>query len=137
MAESPYEVSKATTVASMLSGRYVTDHRARHWSNKNPEGICQLCQIFGFPSTLGSLEHQLLSCPALAEVRSKAISLWSAYMVSHPNLLPIISAQTILPGPEVVKMNMQLLLDPSASPLVIEAVQCQGSGILVHLLYLA
>ena len=69
MAESPYEVTKATTVASMLSGRYVTDHRARHWSNKNPNGICQLCQILDFPSSLGTLEHQLLSCPALSEVR--------------------------------------------------------------------
>ena len=30
MAESPLEVRKACTVASILSGRYVTNHRARH-----------------------------------------------------------------------------------------------------------
>ena len=106
MAESPYEVSKATTVANMLSGRYVTDHRARHWSNQNPEGICQLCQVFGLSSTPGTLEHQLLSCPALAEVRSQQVSLWSAYMVGQPSLLPIISAHTLSPGPEGVKLHM-------------------------------
>ena len=45
MAESPFEVKKACTVASMLSGRYITDHRARHWSSANPSGLCQLCLI--------------------------------------------------------------------------------------------
>ena len=137
MAESPYEVSKAVTVANMVSGRYVTDHRARHWSSKNSEGICQLSQIFGFPSVPGSLEHQLLSCQALTEVRSQSVSLWSSYMVDKPMLLPIISAHTLSPGPEGVKLHMQLLLDPTASPLVISAVQAHGKSILIHLLYLA
>ena len=74
MADNPHEVSKATTVATMLSGRYVTDHRARYWSSSNPQGFCQLCLITGQPRTLGTLEHMLLRCPVLADIRSRSMS---------------------------------------------------------------
>ena len=94
LAETPFEVSKAQTVATMLSGRYVTDYRARHWSKTNPDGICQLCLVSGYPNIPGSLEHLLLKCPALSEVRSKAISHWLAYMVDKPNLLPLVANHT-------------------------------------------
>jgi hypothetical protein len=70
LAESPFEVSKANTVASMLSGRYVTDYRARHWTQSNPQGLCLLCLIQGHPATQGTLEHLLLKCPALSQART-------------------------------------------------------------------
>ena len=30
-AETPFEVTKAAVLADMISGRYITDYRARHW----------------------------------------------------------------------------------------------------------
>ena len=137
LAESPFEISKASTVAAMISGRYVTDHRARHWSKSNPSGECQLCLVHGFASTPGTLEHQLLSCPALDEVRTNAISHWSSYMVDKPLLLPIVRHHTLYPDSEGQKTQMELLLDPSSCPMVISAVQEHGQGILSHLLYLS
>ena len=137
LAESPFEISKATTVAAMISGRYVTDYRARHWSKTNPSGECQLCLVHGHAFTPGTLDHQLLMCPALAEVRRNSVSLWSAYMVDKPSLLPIISHHTLTPGVEGERLHMQLLLDPSTCPMVISSVQELGVGILTHLLYLS
>ena len=64
-AETGFEVAKAVTVATVLSGRYVTDHGARHWSKVNPEGNCQLCLVGGHGAEIGTLEHQLLKYPAL------------------------------------------------------------------------
>ena len=136
MAESPYEVGKACTVASMLSGRYVTDHRARHWSTSNPSGYCQLCLLTRHHAILGTLEHQLLKCPVLRDTRSKSISQWTEYLLDKPSLLPIVRHHTLTPGPEGVKLQMELLLDPSTCPMVIKAVQVSGNGILSHLLYL-
>ena len=135
-ASTPFEVSKATTVANMLSGRYVTDHRARYWSKINPEGHCQLCQIAGYPSTTGSLEHLLLYCPALAVTRSNAVSHWSAYMVDKPFLFNIISHHTLTPGNEGEHLQMRLLLDPSTCPLVIRAAQTYDIDVLYHLHYM-
>ena len=42
--ENGYEVDKAVVVASMISGRYMSDYHTRHWSKSNPKGYCQLCQ---------------------------------------------------------------------------------------------
>ena len=96
--ESGYEVAKASTVASMLSGRYVTDYHARHWSRTNPEGLCQLCLAYpasGHSTTLGTLEHLLFKCSALAATRAKCTTHWSGYMIDKPFLLPIITHHTL------------------------------------------
>ena len=76
MATTPYQVTKACTVASMLSGRYVTDYRARYWSHTNQEGNCQAYTLTGHPETPGTLEHLLVTCPALADTRTSANSFW-------------------------------------------------------------
>ena len=139
MAESLFEVSKASTVATMLSGRYVSDYRARHWSRTNPDGHCQICQVTGNPSTPGTLEHLLLKCPALSEVRANSISHWVNYMVGKPALVPIVSHHTLMSFTRLTPGNeglMQLLLDPSSCPMVIASMQKLGVGILTHLLYM-
>jgi hypothetical protein len=136
MAESPYQVNKANTVATMLSGRYVTDHRARYWSQSNPDGHCQLCLFTGHPATPGTLEHLLLKCPTLAETRTQSNSNWSAYLADKPSLFPIIMHHTLTPGIEGETLKMQLLLDPSSCPMVVKAVQEKGVGILSHLLFM-
>ena len=139
MAESGYEVSKANTVATMLSGRYVTDYHARHWSRTNPQGLCQLCLALPFPgqvSPLGTLEHQLLHCPALAGTRNKSTSHWKEYLLDKPYLSPIITHHTKTPGLYGQTLHMQLLLDPTACPMVIAAAQTLGDGVISHLLYM-
>ena len=136
LAESPFEVKKAATVALMISGRYVTDHRARHWSTVNREGHCQLCLAAGYPPTAGTLEHLLLRCSALAETRANAVSMWSAYLVDKSYLLPIIVHHTLGPVDKVEHLHVQLLLDPASCPMVISAVQESGLAVLSHLLYM-
>ena len=137
MAESPFEMSKVFTVASMISGRFVTDYRARHWSKSNSQGFCQLCLLANQPEThSGTLEHLLLWCPALAVTRQNAKSHWFEYLQNKQFLAPIISHHTSTPGPEGESLQMQLLLDPSTCPLVISEAQKLGSGILSHLFYL-
>ena len=135
--ETPYEVEKACTVANMISGRYVTDHRARYWSSSNPLGHCQLCLSKSYPATPGTLEHLLLHCPVLSETRENAISLWRKYLADKPALHPIVQHHTGTPGLEGIQLHMQLLLDPSTCPMVISASQDLGKGVVSHLNYLS
>ena len=127
-AGSPYEVSKAVIAARMMSGRYRTDRLSRHWTYDNPDGLCRLP---GCSDQEGNLQHILLTCPALFESRCKMISLWSSYMVSRTNLLPVVNKYTI----EEPLLQIQLLLDPSALPLVIST-ERSYPGTLQQCLYL-
>ena len=81
---------------------------------------------------IGTLEHQLLKCPALLETRANAVSPWAAYLVDKPNLFPIVSHHTL----SSEQLHMELLLDPSTCPKVISAAQEYGQGILSLLLYM-
>ena len=133
-ADSPYEVMKAATVADMLSGRYVTDHRSRYWSKINPDGHCQLCQLSGYPSEIGSLEHLLLFCPALLDTRISAIKHWEMY-TAEKQIVSLLVKKHILYD-ENPDLHVQFLLDPGSCPDVILSVQEHGEGILSHLYYM-
>ena len=91
-AGSPFEVGKAVVSARMLSGRYRTDKLMSHWNKSNPSGICRLP---GCENEIGTLPHILLHCPGLVDARRKVISHWSAFLVSHPILLPVVSHYTL------------------------------------------
>ena len=111
-ARSPFEVGKAVVVARMLSGRYKTDRLARHWTHENPDGLCRLP---GCLNQEGNLQHILLHCSALHETRAKMISFWGAFLVSKPELFPVIQHYTMRED----HLLPQFLLDPSCLPLVI------------------
>ena len=128
-AGSPYEVGKAVIAARMLSGRYRTDSLTKHWIRENPEGHCRLP---GCSNQVGDLDHILLRCPALAASRVRMISLWSAFMVSRPSLLPVIRNYTI----DEDNLLLQFRLDPSCLPMVISTNKAVPST-LQHCLYLA
>ena len=113
-AHSPFEVRKAIVVARMLSGRYRTDRLARHWSQTNPSGSCQLPGCTG--TELGDLPHILLYCPALKGTRSNLVSLWANFIAQRRYLYTLIRSLT-----SQEKSFMQLLLDPSSIPSVILA----------------
>ena len=136
-AENPFEVKKAAVVADMISGRYVTDYRARHWSKTNAQGYCQLCQITGGESTLGTLEHMLLQCPTLFTTRQNAINLWRTYTSENPELLSVSDIPPFISDIfDIENCSIKFILDPSACPSVITVKQSLGSGILSHLFYL-
>ena len=68
----PFEVNKAMIQARMLSGRYITDQLARHWT-QNAAGVCLLP---GCPNNVsGTIEDLLLHCPALQPTRQKMVNL--------------------------------------------------------------
>ena len=128
-ARSPYEVGKAVVAARMLSGRYRTDYLARHWNKTNPDGLCRLP---GCSNEVGNMEHILLHCQALQESRSRIVSLISSFLVSRPELFPVIYNYTI----EETDLLLQFLLDPSCLSLVISTNRVYPDT-LKHCLYLA
>ena len=127
----PFEIHKAVTQAKMLSGRYVTDQLSRHWT-KNKSGACLIPGCSG--QHIGSLEHLLLFCPALAEARSGIIKLCVAVSSESDDLRTIIL--TMLSGQPVVKM-MQFILDCSSMPEVIRLTQHSTQETLERLFYIS
>ena len=78
----------------------------------NPFGFCQLP---GCHEELETLQHILLECPCLTNV--KYISHWTAFLVSRQWLFPKVVENTL----GEPKLNFQFLLDPSVLPSVISA----------------
>ena len=113
-AKSPFEVRKVVVAARLLSGRYRTDHLARHRSKTNPLGLCLLPGCTG--QSKGSLEHILLYCNALGETRASMMSHWYKFLSDRPYLFPLILDLT-----RTEATFMQLPLDPSCIPSVISA----------------
>ena len=112
----------------MLSGRYITDYRTRHWDNTNPAGNCRLCPHFNVGSipTAGDITHQLLFCAALVEARARAVKLWTLQLSKNPHLQPLIAA-IVASHPDEI---LAFILDPSSVPGVIHAAQVHGKAVL-------
>ena len=128
----PYEVLKASTQARYLSGRAKTESLARHWDPSNKEGHCRLC--WDYQPTLGTIEHLLLpgGCPALADARLLMLSLFNAYMVNRPYLLPLLRSCWNICD----ELTMQFLLDCSTIPIVISETQNNNLPIMSDIFYL-
>ena len=65
---SSFECRKAVTHARMLSGRFMTEYLARHWS-ENKGGYCTFQSCTGL---IGTLEHMLIWCHPLAHTRENS-----------------------------------------------------------------
>ena len=126
-AGSPYEVGRATVVARMLSGRYITDHRTRHWDRTNPAGNCRLCPHFNVGSVpkTGDIVHQLLYCAGLAAARARAVQHWTVQLSKKAHLQPLIALIAASHPDEF----LAFLLDPSSVPGVIQAAQTYGATV--------
>ena len=103
----PYECHKAVVLARMVSGRYRSEKLMRHWSKSNLHGYCLFKTCTG---AVGSLEHILISCKALQEIRKKMISL---YITKTSLLIPLqwFTISVFKSSPEV---QLQFILDPLA-----------------------
>ena len=126
----PYEIHKAVVQAKMLSGRYVTDKLARHW-RQNTSGICSIPGCTG--QDIGSLEHMLLFCPALSDVRHRVIQLCHRVSSESEVLKNILSFY--LNG-QTTDIVMQFLLDCSVLPAVIKLRQNGSTDIVENLFYI-
>ena len=134
LAGSPHEVSKATTVMLMLSGKYITCHHTRHWDTSNAAGACKLCPSSPeSPAPPGTLQHQLLLCPALQPAYASAARLWTEFLAARPLLQPVV-AECTLGSPQ---SSVQFLLNPSALPSVIRAAQLLGQVVYSDCHYLS
>ena len=134
LAGSPHEVSKASTVMLMLSGKYITCYHARHWDLSNSSGACKLCpSTLESPAPLGTLQHQLLLCPALQPAYTSSARLWTEFLAARPLLQPIVAEYT-LGSPD---SSLQFLLNPSALPSVIRAAQQLGQVVYKDCHYLS
>ena len=133
-AGSPYEVDRALIVLKMLSGRYITDYRARHWT-PGSTGACRLCPAPPQgPAPRGDLAHQLLFCPTLAPARNRVLEQWEGHMAPRLHLLPLVSHHTLGAS---VELHLSFLLDPTSLPLVISAAQEYGEVLYQDLLYMS
>ena len=120
--DNSFEVSKAIIQAKFLSGRYRTDKLLGHF-NKT-DGVCCLCSS-GAP---GTLEHLILLCPSLEHCRQNQFEGLKHNRISDISRDLIISTyKTSVPN------FMQLLLDCSSYPPVIQASQEYGNNILNEL----
>ena len=111
--ENSYEVSKCIIQARLLSGRYRSDKLLSHF-DKSSDHRCRLCL-----SETGDIEHLLVNCSALSEVRTTQFQ-----AMNSRNEISQFSVDIILTTWEKsVNDFVQLLLDCSVIPEVIRATQ--------------
>ena len=127
-ASNPYECSKSTVLARMASGRHRSEALCRHWSS-NKNGFCRAPTC---DQVYGTLEHQLVSCPALSPVREKLYSMFLEKSVMFPSLHSTI--RTILASDESV--IAQFILEPLSFPELLSCFHTHGNRFIEQLCYL-
>ena len=122
-----FECHKSIVLAKMISGRFRTEYLSRHWTS-NKEGYCQLetCS-----EEVGNLEHLLISCPGLEQVRSRMREM----ILSRTRLLfPLkVFIARIFESPPAIQM--QFLLEPLAFNLISHFCELYGQTVLVLVYY--
>ena len=124
----PYQAKAARIQALLLSGRYRTERLCRFWSG-NKDGFCLLSPC-NSSYLFEDLEHFILRCEALTEVRRRLFRFTTDYIKEKPVLKQICEAYL---QPSNPALYLQFLLDCSVLPLVISAVQLHGQDIHFHL----
>ena len=110
------------------SHQYWSEYLTRHWS-KNTQGYClaDTCT-----ETIGTLEHLLVHCPALAAVRQRMWNMFFERSVMFPALYSfLLELERSLPQTQI-----QFLLDPRAFPEVQEIWEMCGQPAVNHVYYL-
>ena len=112
----------------MISGRYRTEMMSRFWT-ANSSGFCLAATCH---HEQGTLEHLLVSCPALEHTRHGLHSLWCRKTL-HLQPLHCLIIQILSSGPEV---QVKFILDSLAFPQLCYLVQLYGQSVLELVLYL-
>ena len=124
----PFECSKSTVLAKMISGRYRTETLSRHWTT-NKGGFCKAPTCHQTP---GDLEHLLIVCPALEHVRSRLCRMMLDRTVQYPRLHAIIQ-QVLL---SCAKVRTQFILEPMALAQVVTLYQDYGQPLVDLISYI-
>ena len=127
-ASNAFESNKTTILARMVSGRYRTEMMCRFWS-VNRKGYCMAETCYQIQ---GDLEHLLVHCPALEELRDRLRRLFHQKTANipplHNLLLSILSSSA--------KEQVKFLLDSTANDELMKLVHQFGKPILDLVLYL-
>ena len=107
----PYETSKATVLARMISGRFRTEMFCRYFNKENKQGYCTAPGCNEVP---GTLEHVLVTCPALDSTRERMYQMSLDKTVMFPSLHQLI--REILVSDEETKT--MFFIEPLAFDLV-------------------
>jgi len=110
-AGNPFETSKATVTARMISGRFRTEMFCQHFNKDNKSGNCTAADCV---NQKGTLEHILVSCPSLETVRERMFAMCLEKTVMFPSLHQFI--RDVLTSDEEVKTLF--FIEPLAFPLV-------------------
>ena len=127
-ASNPFECSKSGILAKFASGRYRTDMLCRHWG-KNRSGFCQAPSC---PTTPGTIEHILVTCPALSNTRERMYQMWLDKSVMFPSLHSTIR-QVLASAPDTI---VQFVLEPLAFPPILTDFKSHGDQFSHQLAYL-
>ena len=127
-ASNPFECSKSSVLAKFVSGRYRTDMLCRHWG-KNRSGFCQAPSC---SSTPGTIEHILVTCPALSTTRERLYQMWLDKSVMFPTLHSTIR-QVLASAPAII---VQFVLEPLAFPPILADSKSHGEQFTHQLSYL-
>ena len=127
-ASNPFECSKSTVLARMVSGRYRSESLCKHWSD-NKMGYCRAPTCLQTP---GTLEHLLASCPALESTRERLYDMWLQRSVMFPSLHSIIRG--VIDSDE--STITQFILEPLAFPQIALDSNNHGKRFIEQLSYL-
>ena len=100
----------------------------RHWS-RNKSGFCIAPSCSETP---GTLEHLLVSCPALSPTRERLYQMWLERSVMFPTLHAIIRALLKSPAPIII----QFILEPLAFKLILSDFKTLGDQFAHQLAYM-
>ena len=120
---SSYNIMRACCQARMLSGRYRSQALLRHWRPQNT-GLCLLSDSC---NEMEDLPHILQRCVALKDVRKKLQDHTNEIVDSLPDYVREI---VLLYCNSESQIFCDFMLDCSALPLVISAVQSYGDEVL-------
>ena len=127
-ASNSFEIRKATVLARMASGRFRSEYLARHWSS-NKQGYCLAPTC---TAVVGDLQHLLIQCPALNDVRERMWNMFLQTSVMYPALLTFLT-QLDKSSPD---SKLRYLLDPEAVPEVQDLWELYGQRAILHVHYM-
>ena len=100
----------------------------RHWSS-NRRGHCRSSSCYQTP---GTLEHILVTCPALQPTRESLYQMWLEKSVMFPSLHATIRTLLVSPPPTIV----QFVLEPLGLPFILADFLSHGEQFSQQLSYL-
>ena len=101
----------------------------RHWS-QNKSGFCRLSATCS--QVHGTLEHILVSCPALSKTRESMYQMWLERSVMYPSMHAVIRSVLSSEPADIV----QFVLEPLSLPILLEDYITHGDNFIRQLSYM-